>query len=153
MKIAEFLSPIAVVADLEAKTKPEALRELCRALAKSLPGVKPERLMEVLQERERLGSTGIGEGVAIPHGKLAGIPKLVAAFGVHHAGVNFEAIDGKPAQLFFALVAPENSAGIHLKALARISRLFKNPGFRASILGATSTEEIYELIAQEDARA
>jgi PTS system nitrogen regulatory IIA component len=152
MKIAEFLSPNAVVSDLSATSKPDALRELCTALSRSLPAVKPERLLEVLQEREKLGSTGIGEGVAIPHGKLAGIPQLVAAFGINRAGVNFDAIDGKPTQLFFALVAPENSAGIHLKALARISRLFKNPGFRASILAAKSNAEIYNLISQEDSK-
>jgi PTS system nitrogen regulatory IIA component len=109
-------------------------------------------MIEVLNEREKLGSTGIGEGVAIPHGKVGGLPKLVAAFAVSHAGVDFEAIDGKPSQIFFALVAPENSAGIHLKALARISRLFKNAKFRGQILEAKDAQEIYQLIVQEDGR-
>ena len=95
---------------------------------------------------------GIGEGVAIPHGKLPGLGNLVAAFGVSRQGVDFEAIDGKPTHLFFALVAPENSAGVHLKALARISRLFKNPRFRAAILEAPTVEAIHALIVQEDAR-
>lgn len=153
MKIAEFLSPQAVIADLQAKSKPDVLRELSESLARANPGLRPERLVEVLQERERLGSTGIGEGVAIPHGKLAGIGQLLASFGVARTGVDFEAIDGKPTQLFFALVAPENSAGVHLKALARISRLFKNAQFRQSILSAKTAEEIHALIAQEDARA
>jgi PTS system nitrogen regulatory IIA component len=107
----------------------------------------------VLAEREKLNTTGIGEGVAIPHGKLAGLPRLYASFGVSRAGVDFSSIDGKPTQLFFALVAPENSAGIHLKALARISRLFRNPQFREAILLAPDSGRVYGLIAEEDARA
>lgn len=153
MKIAEFLSPQAVISDLHATTKPEVLSELSASLARSQPNLRQERLVEVLKEREKLGSTGIGEGVAIPHGKLNGLSQLCASFGVSRGGVNFDAIDGKPTHLFFALVAPENSAGIHLKALARISRLFKNPRFRESILKARTPEEIYSLIAEEDARA
>lgn len=153
MKIAEFLSPNAVVADLRAKSKTDILKELCESLARANPGLRTDRLVEVLQEREKLGSTGIGEGVAIPHGKLSGISQLQASFGVSRGGVDFDAIDGKPTHLFFALVAPENSAGVHLKALARISRLFKNPRFRQSILEARSSEDIHKLIAEEDARA
>lgn len=153
MKIAEFLSPQAVVADLQAKSKPDVLRELAESLTRANPTLSPDRLVEVLQDREKLGSTGIGEGVAIPHGKLAGIGQLLASFGVARQGVDFEAIDGKPTQLFFALVAPENSAGVHLKALARISRLFKNPRFRQAILEAKDAAEIHALIAEEDARA
>lgn len=152
MRIAEFLSPEAVVADIQARDKQEVLRELSLALARTHPSLKGERLVEVLREREKLGSTGIGDGVAIPHGKLPGLTQLVAAFGVSRAGVDFEAIDGKPTHLFFALVAPENSAGVHLKALARISRLFKNPRFRASILEAPTAKDIHALIVQEDAR-
>ena len=152
MKIAEFLSPQAVIPDLSATTKPGVLGELAGSLARAQPLLRPERLVEVLKERERLGSTGIGEGVAIPHGKLNGIGQLSACFGVSRRGVDFDAIDGKPTFLFFALIAPENSAGIHLKALARISRLFKNPRFRASILEATSAADIHALIVQEDAR-
>ncbi|ATB31038.1 PTS sugar transporter subunit IIA [Melittangium boletus] len=152
MRISEFLSPEAVVADLRARDKQEILRELSAALAQAHPSLKGERLVEVLREREKLGSTGIGEGVAIPHGKLSGLTQLVAAFGVSRQGVDFEAIDGKSTHLFFALVAPENSAGVHLKALARISRLFKNPRFRASILEAPTAEAIHALIVQEDAR-
>ena len=152
MRIAEFLSTEAVVADIQARDKQEVLRELSVALARTHPSLKGERLVEVLREREKLGSTGIGEGVAIPHGKLPGLTQLVAAFGVSRQGVDFEAIDGKPTHLFFALVAPENSAGVHLKALARILRLFKNPRFRASILEAPTAEAIHALIVQEDAR-
>lgn len=152
MRISEFLSPEALIADLQARDKQAVLREMSAVLARAHPTLKEERLVEVLREREKLGSTGIGEGVAIPHGKLPGLGNLVAAFGVSRQGVDFEAIDGKPTHLFFALVAPENSAGVHLKALARISRLFKNPRFRASILEATSAADIHALIVQEDAR-
>ncbi|MBF5045041.1 PTS sugar transporter subunit IIA [Aggregicoccus sp. 17bor-14] len=151
MRIAEFLSPEAVVASLSARSKQDVLRELSAALARAHPSLQEERLGTVLREREKLGSTGIGEGVAIPHGKLPGMDRLLATFGVSREGVDFESIDGKPTHLFFALVAPENSAGVHLKALARISRLFKNPRFRSSILGAKSAQEIYALILQEDA--
>jgi PTS system nitrogen regulatory IIA component len=153
MKISEFLSPNAVVSELKARTKPEVLEELAQGLARANPRLTTSQLVAVLTERERLGSTGIGEGVAIPHGKLPGSGQLMAAFGLSRGGVDFDAIDGRPSHLFFALVAPENSAGLHLKALARISRLFKNPAFRASILAAESPEDIYRLIDQEDARA
>jgi PTS system nitrogen regulatory IIA component len=152
MKIAEFLNPQAVIASLQARSKSDVLRELSGSMAQGNPGLKPERLTDVLLEREKLGSTGIGEGVAIPHGKLSGLSQLYASFGVSPQGVDFQAIDGRPTFLFFALVAPENSAGIHLKALARISRLFKNPRFRESILKAGSSGEIYQLICGEDAK-
>ena len=152
MRISEFLSPEAVISDLSAQDKDQVLRELSAALVRAHPALKQERLVEVLREREKLGSTGIGEGVAIPHGKLPGMSQLLAAFGVSRGGVDFEAIDGRPTHLFFALVAPENSAGVHLKALARISRLFKNPRFRGAILEAATAADIHALIVQEDAR-
>ncbi|SET86483.1 PTS sugar transporter subunit IIA [Stigmatella erecta] len=152
MRIAEFLSPQAIIADMQSRTKTEVLRELSAALVRAHPNLQEDKLAEVLREREKLGSTGIGEGVAIPHGKLPGMTQLLATFGVSRQGLDFEAIDGKPTHLFFALVAPENSAGVHLKALARISRLFKNPRFRAAILEAPTAADIHALIVQEDAR-
>lgn len=153
MKITEFLYPESVIGALAAKDKPGVLAELCGSLAQRVGVTSAEKLTDVLLEREKLSSTGIGEGVAIPHGKLSGLKELVAAFGVSRTGVDFDAIDGKPTQLFFALLAPENSAGIHLKALARISRLFKNPAFRKAILAASDSRAIYDLIATEDAKA
>jgi len=152
MRISEFLSPEAVIAELASSSKQGALAELCTPLAKVQPGLNTERLVDVLVQREKLGSTGIGDGVAIPHGKMSELSRLIASFGVSHSGIDFDAIDGKPTHLFFALLAPENSAGIHLKALARISRLFKNPQFRQSILAAAGPAEIYELITTEDSR-
>ncbi len=157
MKITEFLHPESVIGAITAIDRHGVLAELSVALAKQMKGTHaeqiPEFLAEVLLEREKLSSTGIGEGIAIPHGKLMGLPKLIAAFGVSHQGVDFDAIDGKPTHLFFALLAPENSAGVHLKALARISRLLKNSSLRKAILAAPDAKAIYNLIATEDAKA
>ena len=151
MKIVEFLQPSAVIDDLAGTTPAAVLGELARPLAASQK-LEPQRLSDILAEREKLGSTGIGDGVAIPHGKVPGLPLLVATFGRSKAGVEFKAIDGKPTYLFFALFAPENSAGAHLKALARISRIFKSPAFRESIMKAPGAAEIYRLIETEDAK-
>jgi PTS system nitrogen regulatory IIA component len=151
MKIVEFLRPEAVIANLGGASAPAALAELCRPLAAATK-VDAQRLVDTLLEREKLGSTGIGEGVAIPHGKLPGLPALIASFGRAPQGIDFRAIDGKPTFLFFTLIAPENSAGAHLKALARISRIFKNPSFREAILKASDADEIFRLIEGGDAR-
>jgi nitrogen PTS system EIIA component len=152
MRIAEFLREDLVFPDLAASDKAGVLGELCSGLARAYPSLSATNLTEVLLEREKLGSTGIGEGVAIPHGKLAGVPGLLAAFGRKRAGVDFAAIDGKPTYLFFLLFAPDNSAGLHLKALARISRLFKQPQFRQAILSAEGAPGIFRLISEEDAK-
>lgn len=152
MKITEFLAPDSIVSSLSATDKPAVVAELCCLLEKRVPSVRGKDLPAILLERENLSSTGIGEGVAIPHGKVTGLKGLVAAFGVSRQGIDFNAIDGKPTHLFFALLAPENSAGIHLKALARISRIFKNPAFRRSILDAPDAQAIYEIISAEDSR-
>lgn len=152
MRIAEFLREDLVFPDLAATDKPGVLGELCAGLARAYPALAAPRLTETLLEREKLGSTGIGEGVAIPHGKLPGIPGLVAAFARSRKGVDFASIDGKPTYLFFVLFAPDNSAGLHLKALARISRLFKQPQFRQAILAADGAPAIFKLISDEDAK-
>jgi PTS system nitrogen regulatory IIA component len=151
MKIVEFLRPDAVLPSLSGQTAQAVLAELCRPLAASTRG-DGQKLLDTLLEREKLGSTGIGEGVAIPHGKVPGLPGLIASFGRSEKGVDFRAIDGKPTFLFFSLFAPENSAGAHLKALARISRIFKNPSFREAIQRAQSADAIYRLIEAEDAK-
>ncbi|HEX9401824.1 MAG TPA: PTS sugar transporter subunit IIA [Anaeromyxobacter sp.] len=151
MKIVEFLRFDAVIANLSGPTGQAVLTELCRPLA-ATHQVDAQKLVDTLLDREKLGSTGIGEGVAIPHGKVSGLPGLMASFGRSVQGIDFRAIDGRPTHLFFALFAPENSAGAHLKALARISRIFKNPGFREAILKARDADEIYRLIEAEDAK-
>lgn len=152
MRIAEFLREDLVFPDLVATDKAGVLGELCAGLARAFPALPAGKLRETLLEREKLGSTGIGEGVAIPHGKLPGIPGLIAAFARSGKGVDFASIDGKPTQLFFVLFAPDNSAGLHLKALARISRLFKQPQFRQAILAAEGAAAIFRIISEEDAK-
>ena len=151
MKIQDIVSPEAIVDNLRADTKEGVLRELSEVIAKSIPKLSTNSLAAILMERENLGSTGIGDGVAIPHGKVAGIENLVAAFGRSRNGVQFHSLDGKPAHLFFLIMAPENSAGMHLKALARISRLLKNERFRRSLLEAADVDELRKILNEEDA--
>jgi len=139
-----------IIPELSSNNKDGALRELVRVLAQVERQVDEDRMMEILLERESLGSTGIGEGVAIPHGKSKDVKKLLASFGRSLPGLDFQSMDGKPAHLFFLLVAPENSAGIHLKALARISRLMKDQVFRKALMEVSSAEEIYALFSEED---
>jgi len=136
MKITDILSSDMVVADLKGTTKPDILNELAKALAAKYKEIKLTDLTAVLAERERLGSTAIGDGIAIPHGKLRGVTKIIGAFGRHAAGVDFDSLDGEPSQIFFVLVAPEDSASLHLKALARVSRLLKESSFRSRLLAA-----------------
>jgi len=150
MKISELLNPQAIVADLKATGKDAALSELTDALLAVTPLLRRDDVLQVLQERERLGSTGIGDGVAIPHGKLKGMPELMLAFGRSKAGVDFESMDGQPAHLFFLLLAPEESVGVHLKALARISKLLKDVEVRQQMLDATDSEQIYKLICERE---
>jgi PTS system nitrogen regulatory IIA component len=152
MRIAEFLREDLVFPDLAATDKAGVLGEMCAGLTRVYPSLSAQKLSETLLEREKLGSTGIGEGVAIPHGKLSGLPGLLAAFARKKSGVDFAAIDAKPTYLFFVLFAPDNSAGLHLKALARISRLFKQPQFRQGILAADDGAAIFRLISEEDAK-
>jgi PTS system nitrogen regulatory IIA component len=150
MKIVDLLNPAAIASDLKATEKNEVLAELTDAILKVENGLDRDEVIKVLQERERLGSTGIGEGVAIPHGKLKDLRQLVISFGRSLDGVDFDSMDGKPAHLFFLLIAPEESVGVHLKTLARISKLLKNPAVRDRLLKAPSSEELYQIIADEE---
>ncbi len=152
MKITEILSPEMVLPDLKGTTKAEILNELAGCFAAQYPAMKSADLAAVLAERERLGSTAIGDGIAIPHGKVRGVSKILGAFGRHRTGVDFESLDGGPTRLFFVLVAPEDSTSLHLKALARVSRLFKDNAFRDRLLAAGEADEIYRLIVEEDGR-
>jgi nitrogen PTS system EIIA component len=152
MKITEILSSEMVLPDLKGNTKPEVLGELAAALSAQYSEIKLADLTAVLLERERLGSTAIGDGIAIPHGKLPRVTKILGAFGRHRAGVDFESLDGNPTQLFFVLVAPEDSASLHLKALARVSRLLKDDTFRTHLISAAGAAEIFKLIREEDAK-
>lgn len=150
MRVTEFLQPEAVLPELTSSTKSEVLRELAHALARMAPQVPAERLWQVLDERERIGSTGMEKGVAIPHGRLPELTGLVACFGVSPQGIDFDARDGRPSHFFFALVAPESSAGLHLKALSKISRLFRSDGLRSALLAARGADELYALFSRED---
>src|SRR5260221_8806816 len=145
MRIAEFLREDLVFPNLAATDKAGVLGELSAGLARAFPGLTAARLTETLLDREKLGSTGIGEGIAIPHGKLPGIPGLVAAFARSRRGVDFASIDGKPTYLFFVLFAPENSAGLPFKAPAPISRLFKQPPFPPALLSAEAPPAIFPI--------
>ncbi len=152
MKIEDLLSEEAVIGVLKGRTKAEVIQELATLVARTHPEVDFRGLVTALEERERLNSTALGDGVAIPHGKLPGVRKVIAAFGRSRQGIDFQSLDGKPTHLFFLLVAPEDSAGQHLKALARISRLLKDDKFRQRLLAAADAKELFATIRDEDAR-
>ncbi|HQO65059.1 MAG TPA: PTS sugar transporter subunit IIA, partial [Syntrophorhabdus sp.] len=111
-----------------------------------------QEVVNVIFEREKLGSTGIGDGVAIPHGKLKGIRRIICVFGRSLHGVDFDSIDQKPAHIFFLLLAPENSASLHLKMLSRISKLLRDPSFRKRLMELADAHDIYRSVVEEDRR-
>ncbi len=150
MKITDFLTPAKIIPDLRGKEKTAILNEIAEWMASQDGSLDARKLFEVLLEREKVSSTAIGEGVAIPHGKMPGVEGVSGLFARSLQGVNFDSMDGGPTYLFFLLIAPENSAADHLKALARISRLLKNPGFRARLMRERTREEIFEAISEED---
>ena len=145
----DILREESIISELNATDKKGVLEELTGPVAEA-SGVDREEMVRVLLERERLGSTGIGDGIAIPHGKLKSLRSLLVGFGRSLKGVEFEAIDGKPAYLFFLLMAPENSTGAHLQMLARISRLLKDNTFRERLMTAADRSNLYRAIADED---
>jgi PTS system nitrogen regulatory IIA component len=151
MKIVDLLAQERIMPDLQAANKRGALEELAKTLVNGPDGLSLQTVMEVLLDRERLGSTGIGDNIAIPHGKLPQLSELKLSFGRSLKGVDFDSMDGKPSHLFFLLLAPVNSAGMHLKALAKISRMLMSQPFRDNLMKASGTEEIYRLIAERDA--
>jgi PTS system nitrogen regulatory IIA component len=133
-----------------AKTKTEALEELVNTLIKSGLKLDSAKVIEVLQQREKLGSTGIGDGLAIPHGKIPSLDEIVVAFGRSKKGVDFDSLDGKPVHIFFLLLAPENSVGQHLKALAKISKMLKKANFRQKLIETDSKSDLYKLIIEQN---
>ena len=152
MKITDFLRERAVNVDLTAGNKEGVIRELVHCLVKAgeIKTADEEKLVPILLAREALGSTGIGQGVGIPHGKSNCVRELVGAFGISRRGVNFDSLDGEPVHIFFLLVAPEDSAGPHLKALARISRLLKDRFFRESLKESKEEKQVMRVLQQED---
>jgi PTS system nitrogen regulatory IIA component len=152
MKVTDFLGADMVVADLQAQTKSGVLAELARHLAARVHGVDAMALLKVLEDRELLASTAIGDGIAIPHGKMDAVGRLIGALGRARRGIEFESIDGKPTHLVFMLVAPASSTGVHLKALARLSRVFRDPDFRERLMAASDASDMYQVIMSEDSK-
>ncbi len=151
MKIMDFLCPDAIILNLEAQDKKEAITAMVEKLAECKKIKKTDDVIETVLEREKLGSTGIGQGVAIPHGKTDSVSDQVGALAISQKGVEFNALDGEPVYIIFLLAGPVEVAGQHLKALSRISRLFKDRFFRQAIRDAKTKEEVIKIIEQEDA--
>ncbi len=136
--------------DMQARSKTEALAELASLVTKGSRDLNKSQICDVLQQREKQGSTGIGDGVAIPHGKIGDLEELILAFGRSKNGVPFDSIDGKPVHLFFLLLAPENCTGQHLKALAKVSKMLKTGNFRKKLTDAKSNSDLYNIIIEQD---
>jgi len=151
MHIVDMLKMEYIIGTLKSKGKPEVLKELSRVFLSDHGQMDPESVSAMLMAREGLGSTGIGDGIAIPHGKMPGLSEPLIAFGRSSEGIPFDSLDGKPAHLFFVIVAPESSTGVHLKILARLSRMLKDGEFRSRLLQAESVHDMYAEIAQQDA--
>ncbi len=149
MKILDVLQKESIVSDLKSQDKKGILEELVAPIT-SITGVNNKDLVRVLMDREQLGSTGIGGGIGIPHGKLKQLESLALGFGLSRKGVDFESMDNKPTHIFFLLVTPENSTGLHLKMLARISKILKHDQFKEKLLNASNTDEIFSIIKEED---
>jgi fructose-specific phosphotransferase system IIA component len=154
MKIMDFLCKRAITADIKAANKEEVIKELVNLLIEAGEVEKKDRnkLMELLMAREELGSTAIGQNVGIPHTKSDCVKHMVAAFGISQKGVEFNSLDGEPVHIFFLLIAPKDSAGPHLKALARISRLLKDKYIRESLKQAKDEKTILNILTQEDTK-
>ncbi len=150
MKLSEIIDEENIVAELKAKDKKGVLGELAETIAKQDASIDRETLVKILVERENLGTTGIGDGVAIPHGKIEEIKHPMLSFGRSKEGLDFDSLDGLPVFLFFLLVAPEDSSEIHLQVLARIAKIFKNNAFRKKLKEAGDRKEIYQMIIQTD---
>jgi nitrogen PTS system EIIA component len=153
MRIMDFLSEKNITVDLKAKNKKDAIEELVELLVGSSSVADKKKMIQILLEREELGSTGIGQGIAIPHGKSDTVKELTAAFGLSKSGVPFDALDGELVYIFVLLVAPEGTAGAHLKALARISQLLKDKYIRRKLLSAQNTTEVVKVIQEEEKAA
>jgi fructose-specific phosphotransferase system IIA component len=150
MTLTEILSSSSVLVDLKGETKEEIIGELVESLGVGEVITDQDKVLQAVLEREKIMSTGIGDGIAIPHGKSDAVVKLAAALGTQKRGVDFESLDGEPAYVFFLLVSPANVSGPHIKALARISRLLKNDEFKKKLIGAASADEMMSIIEAEE---
>jgi PTS system nitrogen regulatory IIA component len=147
MEIAELLTPQGVIANLRASSKKQALHDLAKR-ASDISGIDERAIFDVLVERERLGTTGVGNGIAIPHGKLPNIDRLFALFARLERPVDFDSIDEQPVDLIFLLLAPESAGADHLKALARVSRLLRDKGMCDKLRGTDNTDALYALLTE-----
>ncbi len=152
MKIDEILKKESVIADLLGDNKVEVIKEMTQCLKKNNFIKNDQALFETLMEREKLGSTGIGENVAIPHGKSDEVTQIITVLARSKNGVEFESLDQKPVHFVCMVIAPAHSTGQHLKVLARISRIFKNQGLREDILNAGNSDSIYSILIHEDSK-
>lgn len=150
MKIANILELKTVVPHLRSTSKAEVIKELADNISSVYSNINKERLVEILLEREKLCSTAVDSGVAIPHAKISGVTDIIAGFGRSIEGIEFESIDRKETHFFITLIAPENATGSHIQLLARISKIFKNPELRSRLMKLESQEDIYEAITIED---
>ena len=152
MKIDEILKIESVIADLAGKNKLDVIKEMTECLKRNNTIKNDQDLYETLMEREKLGSTGIGENVAIPHGKSDELTQIITVFARSLSGIDFESLDQKPVHFVCMVIAPAHSTGQHLKALAKISRLFKNQTLREGILKAEDSNAIYSILLEEDSK-
>ncbi len=150
MKIVDYLDESLIISDLACSDKETVLKKFSDCVSKKFSRISAEEVFTILKEREDLGSTGIGGGIAIPHGKTKKIDTLIAAFARSREGIAFDAIDDQPVKFFFLLLAPEDSAGLHLKALAKISRMLKDPEFRQQLDKAEDTAQLFQVIQEKD---
>jgi PTS system nitrogen regulatory IIA component len=153
MKISEILTENQIIEEIDATDKTSVVRELAKGLARGDRNLQPNLVARVLMDRERIQSTAIDAGIAIPHGKSAMATRLTACLARSRDGIDFESSDGGPTHLFFALVAPENSKGTHLKALARVSKLLGNPAHRRKLMEAPDAETMFRVISDAEAEA
>jgi fructose-specific phosphotransferase system IIA component len=151
MRIKDFLEKNSIKPELKSRTKQEVLEELTDLLDKTGKISNRKEFLKVIQEREELGSTGIGYNIAIPHARSSGIKSLVGAFGISKEGIDFDALDREPVYLFFMLAAPQNAGGDYLKALAMISRFLKRRRVRQALMEVKTAEEIQQIIEREEA--
>jgi len=148
MSVINDINPNMVLPNLNAAAKKEVLMELAAAVHAEIEDLDANEIYKVLREREGLGSTGIGDGIAIPHGKLKGLSAITICFGRSVRGVPYDSMDGKPAHLFFLLLAPENAAASYLSSLAELSRFLKNPHNRSRLMLAADKEELVAIFAE-----
>ena len=149
MEVAELLPQDAVLANLKAGSKKQALQELS-AHAADITGLHERQIFDVLLERERLGTTGVGQGIAIPHGKLRELERLYGVFARLETPIDFDAIDDEPVDLIFLLLAPESAGADHLKALARVSRLLRDQEFCRKLRGSVEPDALYALLTENN---